>query len=947
MRLLPFTLAWARLRKYSLRSLSVAVVVALVIISFLALQGISVSTTNSLVRYSLAKLSPGDRTLTITSNRIVSSPAEYQSISDYLSRKLSSRISGQLTREILYHEISDSHGVGFYFGGVNDLKKATTLLSGRYPNTCTLERCEVLQFRGDGILAPRPDSIGLVIVGKAKFSNNKLFTGTMSPTSGVSILVADGISAVSSLNSLANREGTDAWVGDLNFTSLEKHGPTVFIDSLLVFENQLSLDQPGLVLTWPQDAINEASTQSDDLKVKFITLNFVMGGLFIAFLILFSLRAKIEHRKFREGLSRIGTPRRTLTQELVVEYSAPLLLGFLIAGLSSPLVPLLLLVAHFDAHVSDIYRGSTPIIFLIAAGFTLMTGTAIAGDRAFGRWVVTPFLLTIPLLCIYFWLFGNIDQRTWAIPFFYGFLPVTITYLVLRWSSKIWRERKKISYLFIREYLPMWQGVASILTLTTILAVTALAYESGITRDINSQAENQVPLDISITTGSTLVRPLELGGLADYEKLQSNSRAFSVLRMGSSIRSENAVSDSLSLIGIPPAAIAHMPNRSIQNLSSVIAPDKSAQEIGIAMGSTSQIRVELAHIPKEVDLIAWFRTPQGTHLSSTFIGHGNIRSLSLAGNTPRNSTLIAFEFQETSDYLSRRLHATGEGSFSVPMLKGSGSILKVSFDGHPEKFPENVWGFKDFPYAFNGGSLYVKPTLDLGIPSAIVDPTTAKLAANGLLTLTGAGNNYFQVRVRAVREYFPSAGNQFVIMDLGELQTEISRYDLGATDPIEIWISSRQPDLYQARLKSSIFQVLQIQSRSDLRRELQSDPKNVGLNGSYKVALLLALLIAIYMYVTALPLMYREGKNLFFQLEAGGVGPRILRKSLRLTLRLTTFLGISIGTVIGLAISEFSVSKSFPMMAIALMILIAIIISEVFGFIFTRKLFRELTMVEA
>ena len=134
--MLSWNLAYSRLQRPILHTISVAIVVVLALLSLLAIQGISRSTVDSAVTYSLSKLPGGDRTLTMSSNRIFTSPTEYQSNTDYW----------------------------FTF-------------SGRFPTHCIPIRCEVLQIGGDSKSVPRPDSFKLVIGGVGQSSDNRLFAG--------------------------------------------------------------------------------------------------------------------------------------------------------------------------------------------------------------------------------------------------------------------------------------------------------------------------------------------------------------------------------------------------------------------------------------------------------------------------------------------------------------------------------------------------------------------------------------------------------------------------------------------------------------------------------------------------------------------------------------------------------------------------------------------------
>ena len=943
MQQLPWTLAWARLRRHSLRTFSTAIAVSLALISLLALQGISHSTGNSLVSYSLSKLPAGDQTLTLTSNKIIASSDQYATINEYLKKHLSVLASGELTREVLYQEISDPHGVGFNYGGVDNLGKSIILTSGRMPTKCNPTLCEVVQIGGQN-LVPRPDSLGLAIVGKATLQDSQLFTGAMAPSNGTPMLISNGIASASTLSPFANLQGADGWVAKINLARIATDGADSYIQNMLAFENRLSIDHSEVTLTWPQDSLVEAGDQAKSIADKFVLLDFIVGALLIAFLILFSLRHRREHQQFRAGLSRIGTPKKTLAMELMIEYAVPLILGAGLAFLASLLLPGTLSLAHFHANIFQIYQGWPKYILLILASLGLVSGSSIIGDKAWRRRTWIPLCLGLLFLAAFLRQNGSHELRSWIIPFAYTLIPAVISYLILRALSSLWRNRSNHTYVLFREHLSMWQGVAAILTLASILTMVALSFDSGISQKVASQSQDQVPLDVSIKTGPALIRPLDIGGTQDYEKLLPGSKAYPILRTGTAVRNQSSVSDTLSLIGIPPAAMKAMPGTSLGNLSSILTPTNPTEEVSINIGATKEIVVTLARIPKEVDLFAWFRTPHGTHLSALFSGHEDVRTLSIGEQIPAGSSLVAFEFRETSDYLSRRLHAMGEGSFAVPMLKGTGSIVSVSLDGRVQSLPEKIWGLKNFSYAFNGEGLYIRPAVKLAIPRVVVDPTTASLATNGLLTLTGEGENYFQVQVGAVSKSFPSAGDRFVVMDLEQLQNEIAQSNLGAIDPIELWISTPHSDVYLRSLKTSPFQGLVVQSRNELEKELRSDPTNVGLNGSYKVSLFFALLIAVFMYASALPLLYKESTDVLFQMETSGVGPRQLRRALRRSLRQTVIVGLLLGAGIGLIVGYFFISQSIPLAAIALILAASMALSELGGFLITRRFFSEAVM---
>ena len=66
-------------------------------------------------------------------------------------------------------------------GGVERLRERVTLRSGRLPQPCTRERCEVLRLRGEGRI-PRPEGLRLVEVGEAVLKDRVLFGDFLAPT---------------------------------------------------------------------------------------------------------------------------------------------------------------------------------------------------------------------------------------------------------------------------------------------------------------------------------------------------------------------------------------------------------------------------------------------------------------------------------------------------------------------------------------------------------------------------------------------------------------------------------------------------------------------------------------------------------------------------------------------------------------------------------------------
>jgi hypothetical protein len=916
-------------------------VVALALITLAGLQGIATSSSHALAQYSLSKLPIGDQSLTLASNHILTSENERVAIERSIEQNLSSLIVHDVTHQILFHELSDVHGTGFYFGGVDGLKSKITITSGRFPSLCTPIKCEVLQIDGGPQSSADIGTLGLEVVGVAKLKDKRIFSGTYAPSPQTSVLVADGVTRALSLKSLTNLQGSNGWIATIDLAAIRHLGVEKYLASILNFQNDLSINFSGISLTWPEDALSVAQANSVEVVRKLGSLTFVVIALFISFLLLFSMRQKSAHQDFRDGLSRIGVRKATILQELGVESATPLFLGLVTASAISPLIPEVLAKLNFEVDLPQIYKGVAINLFLLLFALFLTITIVLLRDGSWKRANRAPALCALIIFAIYLILvnreFGSGIPLTWLAPLGLTLIATVFSYLLFNRMSFLWRRRNAGAFLINRENLGTWQSLTSIIALAVFLAVASLSFASGIDQKVIQQSSDQVPLDLSLSLGASLVRPLDLASISDYQKLQRDAAVFPVLRIGSSVRGRSAVADSVSIIGLPEGALANLRESDLRKLGSVIRPINQIVEPGIPLGNSNQITFELQNIPPVIDLVAWFRSPAETHQSLTSLDHGKLRSIRLSGQIPAGSTLVAIELRETSEYLSRRLHAIGEGTFSVPVIKGVGAIRSISLDSR-EKVPAlESWGLNDFAYIFDGGPLLLRPRTVAAMPTIITDPATAALANDGVLTLSSAAEKSFKVHIGSIRAFFPSAGERYIVMDLGQLQRQISQVEPGAVDPIEIWISTQQSANFESVLRNSGFSGLRILSQAKIERELRAEPVRKGLYISYLISLIFALLLALIMHLSALPLITREKMALLEYMEMQGSTPSGIRSALRSNLRATLLLGLSVGLCLGVLTSRLLISNSIPGLRIFEVFAVTLVTSEIIGYYFTKQ----------
>ena len=350
-----------------------------------------------MVSYSLSKLPAGEQNLIINSTQVISSPTQYDAITKYLNEKLAGISSNPITPEAIYRELSDVHGVRFYFGTVDGLGAKVRLTSGRLPQFCTPTSCEVVQVGGDVKVPPRPTSFGLTIVGRAQILGTQLFAGTMGPPAGTPLLLSDGISSGTSLSTFTNTHGSDAWVQKIDIGRINQLGTEAFTARVVSFEDQLSIDFPDLILTWPQDAIGSAGDQAVAVASKLTLLSFAVVTLLLAFLALVTIRERKDHLQFRAALSRIGTPKRSIALELYGESFAPIVFGALLAGALSLVTPTVLSHFNFHAGVTDLYSGWPRYALVGAVAGAMCIGLTIARETAWRRTEIGTLILVLGL----------------------------------------------------------------------------------------------------------------------------------------------------------------------------------------------------------------------------------------------------------------------------------------------------------------------------------------------------------------------------------------------------------------------------------------------------------------------------------------------------------------------------------------------------------------------
>ena len=142
---------------------------------------------------------------------------------DAAVRRQLPRLSGAPPiRQVLFRPVSNGRGGQFTLAAVDGIGQAVRLTSGRWPRSCTPQRCEVVQLGRQ----PTPDvaRLGVIVVGRAERSNPLLLSGTFEPVPGAPILLGANTEQAAALAVLTLFLRTWGWVSPVDVKLVRRVG---------------------------------------------------------------------------------------------------------------------------------------------------------------------------------------------------------------------------------------------------------------------------------------------------------------------------------------------------------------------------------------------------------------------------------------------------------------------------------------------------------------------------------------------------------------------------------------------------------------------------------------------------------------------------------------------------------------------------------------------------
>jgi hypothetical protein len=890
---------------------------------------------------------------------------------DVARRALAELTNAQPIRVVAFRDVW-LDGEFIRLGGIDGHRARIRVVSGRFPRRCDAKVCEVLQIGSGGRRELDESDIHLLRVGTGELrvpeTFGTVFTNLQQQRAQGSypkstLLLAPSAEVLERLPPVELLLRLASWVVPLEGADVHEWQ----IEDLLRRESRaqaiLDAADPTFVLAGPDSALVDAKTRGDTYGERMA----LIGGSVAVALFGFALVAAAGLRRGIGGERRRLAQRgatggqifvATLTEVGVIAvlgwllgiFAGTVAIGSIAAAKGLPagatvrhavltsnaalvlvcgfVLALIVLLAVVSGEESEGRRSRVRLLDVAMLGAVLAVIVGISRgelDPESGSSGDTTFLLLLPaLICI---AGGLVAARA------LGPLMALAERLARRGSIAL-----RLALLALARSPARTAAAGAFLVVTVALVVFAAAYSATLERGARDESAFAVPLDVTLTSGSSLVQPLEAAPLSAYEHLGHGVRAYPVLRTTANAVGAGTSVESPTVLGIPSDAFARLrwrsdyADRSRSALVGDVAPDHDVSLRGVALpagAAEARLRASVRGEPLSFALVV-------------SDGRGRFSRVRLGVPKPGGSVLtaplsadarevVALEMSLTKTGRAWLLHLVHEGRLikarsgvatvgSLLATVGGGKRVVTDWRGWVARgrgatLEPRTAATTHVAYAFQDvDDLHLRPrqaTDGMSLP-VIASPAVGEAAGpDGLLTLDFY-NTQVAGRVVGVARRFPSIGEseQFVVADEGTLATALDADAPGTGAPGELWLSvpNAESKDVELALSRAPFSQLERTWQQQLYETAHGDPLARGMSTVLGAAALVALVLAFAgLWVTVLSDL-RDERDTFFDLEVQGAGPETLRTHLRIRALVLLGFGVLGGAILGFVLSRLVVS---------------------------------------
>ena len=498
---------------------------------------------------------------------------------------------------VLFRE-STIAGTYIGLGAVDGLGEWVTLRSGRLPETCRPERCEVVRLRGRGGL-PNAPGLRLVEVGTAVVKSPVLFGDFIAPAEDEQnrarlspsfqdaaryhrpapppFVLAEGVDGLLGSPELENSYRSYSWVAPLGDGSVHAWEIDSLVADTARARSSLQTASAAFDLTAPIEELRAAGDASDVAARRLLLVGGESAALLFAFAVLAAVSMRRGSESARRRLTWFGARRWQLSifcgAEAAVVAAGGTLAGWALGTLAGAAVASRagLPVGEVLAH-STLSRTGALTAVAVAAALAIVLFAALRakplalGGRSFSALDAAALgALAIVLVTL---ARGDLDQEALAsdsgTSVALVLLPGLVTFvaavacarllrpalLLLERASRGRSTSLRLAALSLARH-PGHAAVAAAFLLVSVgLAVFAESYRTTLARGQEEQAAFAVPLDFTLTEDLTrLIRVREAAPPERLAELGGSVRVEPILRLSGNV-SRTGGRTGISVLGI-------------------------------------------------------------------------------------------------------------------------------------------------------------------------------------------------------------------------------------------------------------------------------------------------------------------------------------------------------------------------------------------------------------
>jgi hypothetical protein len=912
----------------------------------------------------LERVPPGQRAVTaVYSDLGVSRKGATLQTTAPLVRRALAEVTPAEPVQVLQYKLLRIEGGLVNLAGMDGLDRWVRLSSGRFPQECRPERCEVVQVGGEAEIPSAP-GLRFVKVGEGVLASPVPFgqlPGASAARIGESFrpeqeppfVLAEGFDALASLPALSGFYRTYAWVVPLDPAQIHPWEIDRFLASVTRARATLKSESLFLDVTAPTDQLAEARSTGKIAGRRLL----LIGGQAAALLLAFALLAATSMRRDTEAawqrLTWRGAGRWQLLLMSGVEAGVAALLGAVCgwalgAGLTALVAerassPAGAILSHSVLDLPGL--GAAAVLALVATAVVLLGLRAPAlpvGARAISTVDVAALgALLVVLVAV---ARGQADASSLsssATGTFLLLLPGLVTFVIavacarllgpaLRGLERASR-RAAVSVRLASLSLARNPGHAAVavtfLVASVGLGLFALVYRGTLEQGNEDKAAYEVPLDFVVREDLAprrLVLPLDAAPIARYRSLVAGAEVVPVIRQTGSVGAFGGQSR-FTLLGLPTAQELDLrgwrddfADEPLARLLANVRPRGDVALQGPRIPTDASELVLLASVVGgDVSVQADVLTADERFLHLDLgVTKGRQKAelraaLPAAARGGRVVSLAIGRALAVEEHASEFTRVDGIlrlGPLTALTPSGREAIV-TDYAGWTGVNGATPVGDSAVRYLVNEAAERrfqpPQPTDGRTVPVIASPGLAAAAGVDGVLPLRVTGG-VLRTRVVAVARRFPTLEGDFVVADRTLAFTAMNAAKPGAARTNELWIGapdSATADQIAAGLRRPPFDVLSVSSRRALEAELAGDPLSRGaliiLGGAALGSVLLALL-GLWLLLAA---DVRDERGELFDLEAQGAGPGLLRRHLRLRGGLVATLGLvgGLGASVALA----------------------------------------------